>query len=132
VNGTTGSTSYNDGFWQGWERDDLDVVIDLGVRTEVNQIICGFLEAQNSWIFLPTEIKVSFSDNDTSFKNIRSIALSDGENYSDANRVEAKINDIEQVAQFLRITATNRKTCPDWHNGASGEAWIFADEIIIN
>ena len=87
VNGTAGSTNYNDGFWQGWEWDDLDVVIDLGVRTEVNQIICGFLEAQNSWIFLPTEIRVSFSDNDTSFKNIRSVVLSDGENYSDANRV---------------------------------------------
>ena len=131
VNGITGSTSFNDGFWQGWERDDFDVVIDLGSKTEINQIICGFLESQNSWVFLPTEVKVSFSNNDTSYKNEKSIAISDGKNYGNKNRVEATINDIEQVARFIRITATNRKICPDWHNGAGGDAWIFADEIVV-
>jgi len=131
VNGITGSTSFNDGFWQGWERDDLDVVIDLGSETEINQIICGFLESQNSWIFLPTEVKVSFSNNNISYENEKSIAISDGENYGNKNRVEAKINDIEQVARFVRITGTNRKICPDWHAGAGGDAWIFADEIIV-
>ena len=131
VNGITGSTSFNDGFWQGWERDDFDVVIDLGSKTEINQIICGFLESQNSWIFLPTEVKVSFSNNDTSYKNEKSIAISDGKNYGNKNRVEARINDIEQVARFIRITATNRKICPDWHNGVGGDAWIFADEIVV-
>ena len=132
VNGTAGSTNHNDGFWQGWETDDLDIVIDLGSKIEINQIICGFLEAQKSWVFLPTDVKASFSDNNKSFKNIRSISMSDGENYVANNRVEAEIKNLKQFSRFIRITATNRKTCPDWHNGAGGKAWVFADEIIVN
>ena len=29
VDGFTGTSNYNDGYWQGWEADNIDVVIDL-------------------------------------------------------------------------------------------------------
>jgi len=29
----------------------------------------------------------------------------------------------------VKVTGTG--TCPDWHKGAGGKAWIFADEIIV-
>jgi hypothetical protein len=34
-------------------------------------------------------------------------------------------------ATHIRVVAKNIGTCPDWHQGAGGKAWIFADEIII-
>jgi len=33
--------------------------------------------------------------------------------------------------RYLRITAKNIKTCPDWHPGAGLASWIFCDEIVI-
>jgi hypothetical protein len=33
--------------------------------------------------------------------------------------------------QFIRITTQSFIQCPEWHLGAGGKAWIFADEIIV-
>ena len=34
-------------------------------------------------------------------------------------------------ARYIRAVATNYGKLPDWHNGAGGDAWIFADELIL-
>jgi hypothetical protein len=34
-------------------------------------------------------------------------------------------------ARYIRVHAENFGTLPPWHAGAGGEAFIFADEIII-
>jgi hypothetical protein len=33
--------------------------------------------------------------------------------------------------RYIKIYAENIKTCPDWHPGAGGKAWIFIDEVVI-
>jgi len=33
--------------------------------------------------------------------------------------------------RYVKIYAENVKTCPDWHPGAGGKAWIFVDEVVI-
>ena len=131
VNGISGSINHNDGFWQGWERNNLDIIIDLGSKIKINQIICGFLEAQKSWIFLPTDMTVFFSNNNELYENEKHTIISDGENYGNNNRINVSINNIGINTRFIRIVATNRKVCPDWHSGAGGDAWIFADEIRV-
>ena len=132
VDGLTGTTSHGDGYWQGWEGENLDVVIDLGKPESIENISLSFLEAHGSWIFFPTDIIVSFSDEGDSFKYEKKISLSDGENYCKNNRKVMNINSLNSSARFVRVQAINRKVCPDWHDGAGGKAWIFADEIIIN
>jgi hexosaminidase len=132
VDGLTGTTSYNDGYWQGWEGNNLDVVIDLQTIEKITRIEVGLLESQPSWIFLPTHVKVSFSDNGKDFQNERTVALDDGERNGNPNRQVAKIANIEHSSRFIRVQAINRKMCPEWHEGANGMAWVFADEIIIN
>jgi len=52
VDGLTGTTNFNDGYWQGWEGENLDVTIDLGALETIQKIDVGFLEAQNSAPFL--------------------------------------------------------------------------------
>ena len=34
-------------------------------------------------------------------------------------------------ARYVRLRATGVKTCPDWHPGAGGKAWIFVDELVV-
>ena len=34
-------------------------------------------------------------------------------------------------ARFVRIKAKNVGTCPGWHPGAGGKAWLFVDEVIV-
>jgi hexosaminidase len=34
--------------------------------------------------------------------------------------------------RFVRVRAKAISTVPDWHFGAGGKAWLFADEIIVD
>ena len=38
VDGITGTTSYSDGFWQGWESADIDIIIDLEKVEKLNKV----------------------------------------------------------------------------------------------
>ena len=33
--------------------------------------------------------------------------------------------------KYLKIVAENAGSCPDWHLGAGGKTWLFADEISL-
>ena len=39
---------------------------------------------------------------------------------------------VDKNIRYIKIKAINIETCPDWHHGAGGPAWIFIDEIIID
>jgi len=34
-------------------------------------------------------------------------------------------------ARYIKILAKNTQYCPEWHLGAGGKAWLFADEISV-
>ena len=131
VDGLIGTAHYNDGYWQGWEGDDMDVILDLGERTLISKISAGFLESVGSWIFLPIHIAVSFSIEDKQFKNEKIIQLTEAPPDSPPERRTADFSGISELCRYIRIQAQNRKVCPDWHPGSGGRAWIFSDEIII-
>ena len=131
IDGFIGTENHNDGYWQGWEKINMEVIVDLQKTTKINTIICGFLESHPSWIFLPKSVAISFSSDGKNFVNMIEVLLKDGENYGDPNRKEVLFNELNQSARYVLIKAINRKTCPDWHAGAGGDSWIFSDEIVI-
>jgi hypothetical protein len=36
-----------------------------------------------------------------------------------------------QPVRYVRVVAKNQAICPDWHLGAGGKAWVFADEVTV-
>ena len=131
IDGLVGSENHNDGYWQGWERENMEVVVDLEKTEKITTVICGFLESHRSWIFLPKGVKISFSTDGETFINAREILLNDGENYRASNRKEVFFRDLNQSARYVLIKAINRGVCPNWHAGSGGKAWVFSDEIVI-
>ena len=109
----------------------MEIIIDLEQNKKIKSITCGFLESHNSWIFLPKTVYVSFSSDGKDFTNRSQQQTKDGKNYTHANRKEIVFENANQFARYILIKAVNRKTCPPWHAGSGGDAWVFADEIII-
>ncbi len=117
--------------WLGFEVKNCDVIIDLGKQSPVQKISANFLEKQDSWIFAPKKITVSFSK--------------DGKNYSEPILISENIvkeNDEIEIkryctlienteARYIHFVAENIGKCPDFHKGAGGKAWLFIDEVII-
>ena len=91
----------------------------------------SFLESHGSWIFLPTIVVVSFSDDGNSYKKQIEIQIADGKRGGASNRVECESENLNVSARYVRVKAVNRKECPEWHPGSGGKTWVFSDEIIV-
>lgn len=132
VDGIFGTKDFFDDQWQGFEKVDPAYIIDLGKATEIKKVETGFLQSINSWIFLPTEVNYSFSD--------------DGENFSApvtlVNDVPLKKSDkiIKKFTyttngtvktRYVKVVAKNIGFCPDWHQGKGDKSWVLVDETVV-
>ncbi len=131
---TDGVKGWNDYHlhWLGFEGEDLDATIDLGSVREVSGISADFLQDINSWVFMPLSVTYSVSEDGTRFVPLGEVrdtipADRNGPIVAPFNVSFAPLN-----ARYVRVQATSLKTCPTWHKGSGGLAWIFIDEIIVH
>ncbi len=127
-----GSTDPRDGTWQGFQGVDLDATIDLGRMTEIRSIRAGFLEANGSWIFLPTEVTFSIAGEDRVFGTVATVQPPVPEESQPAATRSFSTAVSGTMARYVRVVAKNIGTLPAWHWAADEPAWLFADEIQIN
>ncbi len=131
LNGIRGTADFHDGSWQGFEEDDLDLRIDLGEAISVQEIMCGFLRSQISWIFMPTKVEVSVSADGTRFTNVGQTESEDPTPNAEPLIEEIRFEFPPQPVRYIQVVARSVGRCPDWHPGAGGKAWIFIDEIEV-
>lgn len=130
MDGITGSSDFRDGNWLGFEETDLEAEIDLGTKETVRSLSLNLLQDQRSWIFYPKEINVLTSTDGKSFESAFQTTFDvEEERESDIRKITVNMDG--SPVRYLKITAKNQGTCPDWHQGAGGKAWVFVDEIII-
>jgi hypothetical protein len=84
-----------------------------------------------AWIFYPTQVEFFVSMDGAQYKSVGIV-----KNDVPLKKPDVMIQDLVKKlngikAQYVKVIATNIGKCPDWHLGAGGKAWIFADEIII-
>jgi hypothetical protein len=119
--------------WQGFESDDLDAVIDLGRKIPIETVRAGFLQNIGDWIFLPKAVAFAVSDDGETFHDLETVPNDVSPQKKGWLRHEfvVELPGDTISARYLRVVAANIRTCPDWHHGAGGKAWVFADEIIV-
>jgi len=130
VDGILGSLKYNDNCWQGIDGNDIAVEIDLERVKSITTIKCNFLKDYTSWIFLPIKVKAEVS---VDGKNYREVGLVNLVNDKMASSPEVKnvIFNVNNKIRYVRFSATNQATCPEWHDGSGEKAWLFLDEISV-
>ena len=130
VDGIKGSERFNDHCWQGFNGDDLIIIIDLEGTIPVRKVNVGFYQTQRSWIFLPAKVDFSIVDEKGNMVNFE--VENDVPMEEEGVILKDFSVEFEQViAKEIVIHAWNIGVCPVWHPGAGGKAWIFVDEIII-
>jgi hypothetical protein len=104
--------------------------VDLGDTIPVHRISSGYLQIQNSWIFFPVSVTYAVSRDGKSYTTVadRSIELRPD--------VEKAVKEIsaefaEQKARYIKITAKNTGTCPEWHIGKGDKTWLMVDEVVV-
>ena len=126
-----GGNDFRTGRWQGYHQVDLDAIVELEEEKVIRNITIGFLQDQNSWIFMPQEVTFQVSRDGKNFITVgkEQNIISDRQDGTVLHDFKSPV--IRQRAKYVRVIARNRGTCPPWHPGAGEKAWIFADEIVI-
>jgi predicted alpha-1,2-mannosidase len=131
IDGITGSTNWRKGNWQGYQKTDMDAVIDMQEMRTISQLTVGFLQDVGSWIVAPKEVIIEVSADGNRFTKVFSI-----ENFLPVEDKKVQVKNIEAsftpaAARYVRVRAIQFGKMPAWHEGAGGDTHIFTDEISI-
>jgi len=125
-----GYNDYSSGQWIGQEGKDLEFIIDLKNKKQLQEISVAFLHSPQNWIFSPKSFELSFSNDGKTFGKIQestpSTIIKNTSNFSGLLNLK-----LSQKSRYLKIRIKNIGTCPEGHPGAGQLAWLFIDEIII-
>ena len=104
----------------------------------MNQHQSEFLARRGFWVFFPEKVVFEISENGVDFQKIheeRIEVVPDGKKAIRTVRatlvVAPPVVAAKNPIRYVRVTATNIKTCPAWHPCNGNPCWIFADEIIV-
>jgi hypothetical protein len=117
--------------WLGFEGTDMEATIDLGEPRTVTQVDTDFLQDINSWVFMPLQVRCSLSEDGRTFVPIGEIVNTVPQEKWGPIVAPFGFSCEPTRARHVRIAATSVKTCPTWHKGSGGPAWIFVDEIAV-
>ncbi|MBN1165227.1 MAG: GH92 family glycosyl hydrolase [Candidatus Krumholzibacteriota bacterium] len=131
IDGVRGVADVLQGGWQGYQGVDLEAVIDLGREREISNIAAGFLQNQNSWIFMPSRVEYAVSVEGRDYRVIAEIINKVPADLEGAVVKEISVDELNLRTRYVRVRAKNIGVCPAWHRGAGSKAWIFVDEIVI-
>ena len=131
VDGIQASSYYNDGYWLGVEKDDLEFVVDLKKVCDLQKVSITALCDQGMWIFHPLSVEISLSENGKDFFNKKKIENTEITNSDLKNVKDFSHNFVKTKARFIKLKVENIGICPEWHKGAGGKAWIFMDEVVV-
>jgi len=131
TDGVRGTNNFRDGLWQGYEGVDFEGMIDLGTEKEISKVVPRFYLSSTDWIFLPTQVEISLSNDSVHYTNSKTVM-----NDVDQKSTEIILKDFpakfqNQEARFVKVKAEGMKKCPAWHPGAGAPAWLFIDEIVV-
>jgi len=118
--------------WLGFEGEDMEATIDLGALQTVATINTDFLQDINSWIFMPQTVEFSLSEDGRDFHAVGKVTNPIPPDKDGALIAPFNAKFEPSRARYIRVKAVGMKTCPVWHKGAGGKAWIFIDEITVH
>ncbi|MFH0991177.1 MAG: glycoside hydrolase family 38 C-terminal domain-containing protein [bacterium] len=131
IDSKRGPTSYSNKAWQGFEGNDLEVILDLGIVKPIHKVSVSCLSTNGSWIFRPVAVEIAAAGENKNFSIIGSEHY-DSPSSNEGVFIKLLAPSLKQTqVRYLRVKAKNMGLCPPWHPGTGEKAWIFVDEIIV-
>ncbi len=116
----------------GFLGTDLDATIDFGKDVAISKISLHCLNQNSSWIYLPSEIEVSFIPYvDTTIVTRHPPIESLFKTVSNKNNTQILQLTEPKTCRYLKIVAKNFGKIPAGNPGQGEKAWLFVDEIEV-
>ena len=120
-----------DYIWQGFQKRDIDVVIDLGEIMEINRITTNWWYDIDDWVLRPLEVSYEISLDGKIYYEVYQSKNINPENVYNKGTLNLTHEMENGKARFIRLKAKNQMVLPSWHKNTGGGTWIFVDELIV-
>ena len=131
VNGVKGSSNHGDGFWKGFNKNDLVATIDLGEASDISSLEVDAVKNAGAWIFFPQEVVFEVSEDGKTFRGLGKVFHKVSATSAEKITHNFTINKKARNVRYVRVTARNLGMCPPGHAGEGQSAWLFVSEIIV-
>ena len=126
-----GTTDWRKGNWQGYQKNNVEVVIDLKETRSISKVSARFLQDVGAWIIMPKEISIEVSVDGKNFTPIYT-----GSNFLLVEDLKVQTKEVNAAfptvrAKFVRFKAIQYGKLPLWHESAGSQSHIFIDEIEV-
>lgn len=128
--GLSGSLDFRDGRWQGYWGKDVIIQLKIINPEKIQGLKIRCLQDQNSWIILPSVIKVFVSNDGYNYNMIELLSHSKDKN-TDKSIDHTFITEKIQGYKFIELKIINSGALPSWHLSSGSNSWIFIDEIRV-
>jgi len=128
-----GIARINNPGWLGYKDDSVEIVLKLKQIGNVSSVLIDMLQDHGSWVFLPEQIQVFYSDAKTrEQKKFGEIAIP-GDRVIPGAGCEYRIINAEKpvMTDSLTIRLHVLRSMPESHPGKGTSSWIFIDEIKV-
>lgn len=131
IDGLRGGGDFRSGAWQGYEGIDASGELRFTEARTLKSIAFSCLQDEKSWIFMPSEIVVSYSIDGVKYTVLdkKSFGIPEMEPGQIQKTLEFDLQNKQVKA--IRFEVKNRGICPKGHLGEGEKSWIFLDEIIL-
>ncbi len=132
TDGLHGDANYANGTWLGFLDEPLSATIDMGKEPQsYSKITVEALVIKSDWIFNPSSITISTSDDGKHFTQVATTTIAT-EVATDAEGI--KRYDLAMptsTARYIKVDVGTVTQMPEWHGGKGEKAYLFVDEIEV-
>jgi predicted alpha-1,2-mannosidase len=134
MDGIYGKLNWRAGDWQGYQGQDIEVIMEFAEPRAIKKLAANFLEDQNSWIFYPKEVEFYVSQDSLSWTLVDQIQTnkSDHAEQTTISKFETTYSTMQkQEYKYAKLVAKNFGPMPQWHEGRGNPTFIFIDEFEV-
>ncbi|HUX94956.1 MAG TPA: DUF4838 domain-containing protein [Bacteroidales bacterium] len=130
TDGLLGGATFNES-WVGWEKNDGELIVDLGEIKEVEVVEADFLHKLGSWILLPKSMTCYTSVDNKEFSLLGKVDIPEDRS-PEVKYVSYEVKTKQKVkARYIKVHFENVGIGPSWHYGVGYPVWFFTDEIWV-
>ena len=125
-----GKLNWRAGDWQGYQGQDVTMVMRLEKPQVLTRVAGNFLEDQNSWIFYPKSVQFYVSADSVQWKPLEEVVSHHSPQNLTVSTAAFESKQLPKTpVKYVKMEIRNFGLMPEWHEGRGNPTFFFIDEF---
>ena len=130
LDGVYGKLNWRAGDWQGYQGQDVTMIMRLEKPQVLKRVAGHFLEDQNSWIFYPKSVAFYTSTDSVNWTLIEDVSSTHSSQNLEVSTARFETKKLPATpVRYVKMLVRNFGAMPEWHEGRGNPTFFFIDEM---